>query len=297
MSREQNIAALPRLHEVIGDVTLDSASLHGQNLRTARVLHDLLDYYEAPATADHTIVFALAQTKDVVRFYGASESGSAKHARLTTIMPAGREVTWRSDSLVETLHISIDDAILRRHINDTLDIDPASVDVLDTMGNVDDQIAKLAPMILRQIHDPTPATKLMLDGFEQVVAAHLITHYSSSSRTIPSARTLDDASLDRVMDYMRGHLEEDISLEDLASHTTLSLFSFARAFKAATGTSPHQMLLAERIARTAELLRNTETPLAEIAYAVGFSSQSHMTTTFARHMGVTPGRYRKDLRS
>ncbi|MEL6215948.1 MAG: AraC family transcriptional regulator, partial [Pseudomonadota bacterium] len=118
-----------------------------------------------------------------------------------------------------------------------------------------------------------------------------------STASLPeTVGALDAHTLARVVDYMRSNLECDLSLEDLAAHTSMSLYSFARAFKNATGTSPHQMLLAERIARGAELLRNTDMPLAEIAYAVGFSSQSHMTTTFAKHIGVTPGRYRREDR-
>lgn len=286
-----------RFFDNLGDRMKRGDLIEGSNLRAARVLHRPLDYETVAPSRDHCLVFSLRQHSDVRRYYDGNLSGVSKQLRTTTILPAGRETGWSAEAETEVLHVYLDDAVLRRHIGDTHDIDPASVAVMDTMGAADDHIAQLAPMILRQVSDPTPVTKLMLDGFEQIVAAHLISRYSSTASEPESVRALDAGTLSRVMEFMRANLELDLSLEDLARHSSMSLFSFARAFKAATGTSPHQMLLAERVARVADLLRNGDMPLAEIAYAVGFSSQSHMTTAFAKHMGVTPGRYRKDCRS
>lgn len=271
--------------------------IEGSYLRAARILHrPLLDRDICPPSRDHTVVFSLRQECTVHRYYDGHLSGASSHIRTTSILPAGRTTGWGATLETEVLHVYLDDHVLRRHINDTHDIDPSSIDVLDTMGKTDEEISRLAPLILRQISDSTPVTKLMLDGFEQIVAAHLISRYASTPREPEAVGALDPKTLARVIQYMRDNLELDLSLEDLAEHTSMSLYSFARAFKAATGTSPHQMLLAERVARVAQLLRNDNMPLAEVAYAVGFSSQSHMTTTFAKHMGVTPGRYRQDCR-
>ncbi|MEM7644316.1 MAG: helix-turn-helix transcriptional regulator, partial [Pseudomonadota bacterium] len=69
-----------------------------------------------------------------------------------------------------------------------------------------------------------------------------------------------------------------------------------RAFKETTGQAPHQYLIDRRIARVKELLIAGEDGLVEIAYATGFSSQSHMTSTFRRRVGVAPGRWRAAIR-
>ncbi|MEL6215947.1 MAG: AraC family transcriptional regulator [Pseudomonadota bacterium] len=295
MSIEAGAAEPKRRSEMIEDVSLDARLLAGQNIRIAHVRHALLDNYIAEPTKDHCVGFSLRQHGPVNRFYGTRKSGTSEHIRTVSILPAGYASVWQCDEGSEVLQIYIDEEVLRRHINDTYDVDPCSIELLDTMGAADPLLARLAPLLLQQLAEPKQTTQLMLDGIEQVVAAHLIAQYSSSAPREECDQPLDKAELARVMDYMRAHLEDDISLEDLAAHTSMSLYSFARAFKATTGVSPYQMLLAERVACASDLLRNPEMTLAEIAYAVGFSSQSHMTTTFSKQMGVTPGRYRKEF--
>ena len=71
---------------------------------------------------------------------------------------------------------------------------------------------------------------------------------------------------------------------------------FSRAFKAATGTTPHQVLIERRVARARERLEHGTDPIVDVALECGFSSQAHMTSTFTRQLGVSPGRYRKERR-
>ncbi|MFD0202954.1 MULTISPECIES: helix-turn-helix transcriptional regulator [Saccharothrix] len=67
---------------------------------------------------------------------------------------------------------------------------------------------------------------------------------------------------------------------------------FGRAFKAATGTSPHRYVTQRRVERAAELLARTDLPIAEIALRVGLASQSRLTTVFRTAIGATPHTYR-----
>ncbi|MEM6411623.1 MAG: AraC family transcriptional regulator [Pseudomonadota bacterium] len=281
----------------IESVAQVTTSFNGRNLRVAHLQHPPLEGLEVGPSIDHVIVFSLVQPAAINRLYDGEVSGVNEIPRTTSILPAGRKTTWECPADTEVLHLYLDDAVLRRYAEENSKLDPAALDVHDTMGAADEFMGRLAPILLQHISKPTETTRLMVDGFEQLLAAHLIGQYSNANRPLTQQGALDPGSLSRVMEYMRSHLDADISLQDLAAQSTLSSFAFARAFKAATGTSPHQMLLAERVARAAQLLRTTKTPLAEIAYAVGFSSQSHMTTTFARQMGLTPGRYRNESRS
>jgi AraC family transcriptional regulator len=110
-------------------------------------------------------------------------------------------------------------------------------------------------------------------------------------------RALEPGQLRRVEDLLNDQLADDLPLTELALAVGLSPYQFARAFKAATGLPPHQWLMARRIERACELLAATQDALADIAYACGFASQSHMTDVFRAKLGVTPGRYRKERRS
>jgi len=57
--------------------------------------------------------------------------------------------------------------------------------------------------------------------------------------------------------------------------------------------TPYRFVIEKRIERAQDLLQNSELPIAEVAYACGFSSQQHLTTTLSRITGVTPMRLRQ----
>jgi len=91
-----------------------------------------------------------------------------------------------------------------------------------------------------------------------------------------------------TLEYIDENLGSPLSVEVLAQVTGLSGFFFAHAFTEMLGYSPHQYILDRRLARAREMITKSKSSLAEIAYAVGFSSQSHMTSTFCKRLGVTP---------
>ena len=72
----------------------------------------------------------------------------------------------------------------------------------------------------------------------------------------------------------------------------MSTFHFAREFKRATGTTPHQHLIKFRVERAKALLADSRLPLAEVGLRTGFSHQSHFTRLFHRLTGTTPQSYR-----
>ena len=67
---------------------------------------------------------------------------------------------------------------------------------------------------------------------------------------------------------------------------------FGKAFSRTAGMTLHSYVLVRRMRQPRELLVKSDRPLADIAEAMGFSSQSHFTTAFPERTGVTPGRYR-----
>jgi AraC family transcriptional regulator len=105
-------------------------------------------------------------------------------------------------------------------------------------------------------------------------------------------RALQKWRLKRVMQYIESRLSARITLADMAAVAGLSRMHFASQFRAATGLRPHEFLLRRRVRRAEELLKNTAMPIAEIALAVGFQTQAHLTTVFKRFVGCTPGRWR-----
>ncbi len=99
--------------------------------------------------------------------------------------------------------------------------------------------------------------------------------------------------LKRATDFMMANLAEPIGLADMAAAAGLSRMHFAAQFRVATGLQPHEYLQRRRIERAQELLLNSDLPLVEIAFEVGFKTQSHFTTVFLRVVGQTPNVWRQ----
>jgi AraC-like DNA-binding protein len=103
---------------------------------------------------------------------------------------------------------------------------------------------------------------------------------------------LSPAAMRRVRGYVDAHLGASMDLATLAGVAGVSIHHFARGFKQSAGVTPHHYLTQKRVERAQDLLAHTNLALSEIAYAVGFSDQSHLARHFRQMLGVTPGQFR-----
>ena len=106
-------------------------------------------------------------------------------------------------------------------------------------------------------------------------------------------RTLSNREWALVATYIGDQLDGDLSLASLARVAGMGQHAFIRAFTARCGHSPHQFILRKRVASARILLADPSLSLAEVALRVGFADQAHMTSTFSRLTGETPGRLRR----
>jgi AraC family transcriptional regulator len=104
-------------------------------------------------------------------------------------------------------------------------------------------------------------------------------------------RHLPAVALKRVLDYLNDNLAESVSLADLAAVAHVSVFHFARQFRAAVGEAPHRYVIRQRVERAKMLLRQGRFSLAQVATAVGFADQCHFNRHFKRLVGETPGQF------
>jgi AraC-like DNA-binding protein len=114
--------------------------------------------------------------------------------------------------------------------------------------------------------------------------------------SIPARGGLPPRALRQVREHVWAHVEQKISIQALASLVGLSKFHFCRAFKRSEGITPLRFVLRCRVTRVVHLLTTTELPISRIAFAAGFSDQSHCTRRFRELIGITPSRYRWLLR-
>jgi AraC family transcriptional activator FtrA len=100
-----------------------------------------------------------------------------------------------------------------------------------------------------------------------------------------------------LLDWIVEHLDEPLTVAALAGRARMSPRSFARHFRAATGTTPHRWLLDQRLQRAELLLETTAVAVDVIAHRVGFGSADTLRHHFARRRGTTPSTHRTAFRT
>src|SRR5260221_175476 len=126
-----------------------------------------------------------------------------------------------------------------------------------------------------------------------MLRVHLIVNASGARRIDSADGVRSRRKLRRVIEYIMESLESRLTLERMAAAVHLSPYHFARQFKAATGSPPHQYVIARRVERAQHLLRaDGEIGVTDVALRVGFSDQSKLSLQFKRIAGFTPGQLR-----
>jgi transcriptional regulator GlxA family with amidase domain len=97
----------------------------------------------------------------------------------------------------------------------------------------------------------------------------------------------------RVQMFVAENLACPLRIGDIARSVQLSPFHFARAFRSATGETPHAFVTRMRMEQAQRLLRHGTQPLREIAFSVGYHTQAHFSGVFRTHAGMTPGEFRR----
>ena len=132
-------------------------------------------------------------------------------------------------------------------------------------------------------HSPLEAFEATAALLEELALRHAAPADAPRARHCPRG-------VGRVADYLREHVSENLSLDDLAHVAQMNRFVLLRQFREAIGMTPHQYQRIHRVL-LAKLHLRSGMPLAEIATACGFADQSHLTREFKRRTGVTPSAF------
>ena len=216
------------------------------------------------------------------------------------LIPGGNEPSearWStlSGEPMQTLHLHLDSDLLAHTAGEVADADPARLALTARAGFQDPLLTQIGLALWRELEQPTFAGKLYAQTAAQMLAVHLLRHYTSvgADLKVPT-QGLTRRQISQVTDFVLAHLNQDLPLTALAQQVGFSPYHFTRLFRQTTGESPHQFVLRQRIERAQRLLKDADMPLAQVALESGFASQSHLTQVFKRHVGLTPATYRKD---
>jgi AraC family transcriptional regulator len=173
---------------------------------------------------------------------------------------------------------------------------PAAANALSPQLVIEDaQIAALLTSMKLEVSQGCCGGRLYAQSLSVALAAYLENRFSLAARDNRSHKRFSHSQAKRLVDYITANLASDLSLSDLADLVQMSPRQFFRFFSSTFGSTPHQYLLKERVRRAKELLSGGSLPV-EIAYSLGFSNQSHFTQVFRKMTGVSPGRFRHEVR-
>ena len=115
--------------------------------------------------------------------------------------------------------------------------------------------------------------------------------YAELSAVVP-----EDDGFGPVLDWMREHLDESLSLDEIARGAGFTLRTFQRRFRQQTGLSPLRWLTQQRVTRARELLETTDLSVEQVATRSGLGSAANLRKHLGRLLQTTPRAYRATFR-
>ena len=208
---------------------------------------------------------------------------ASRHSMFFT--PAGAPVRWRKASPSRHLNIYFSACLhaeepgLAGHLQD---VGPMFNVSLPGSGALLEQLAA-------EVAAPGPFADEAVDSLARVLLVMLARRRGRA----PSAQALSPQVLRRLEGYVEANMQRRILVADLAAVAGVPPEVFAKAYVRFTGRSPYQFVLAMRVERAVQLLRQSRLGLAEVAAACGFSSQQHMTHVLTDRLGSAPAIVRR----
>lgn len=266
------------------DVVFEHRRHDASALAYAPFDHHLISIHTGdPITLEHTVD-------------GRSQSARMRPGSVVLI-PAGRATSWRSNDTAEFLNLQISPAFFERIAAQAGGLASDQCELADTVAALDSRLNFLGQLLATESHARTPNGSLYADSLATAVAVHLLRNYTHTTPTqTTTAGKQCTTQLRRVVAYIHDHSMHDIRLAELAELAGLSPNYLVTQFHQLTGLPPHQYLLKVRVARAQQLLARGNRSISEVATAVGFLDQSHLTRHMRRLSGITPAAFRRQQR-
>jgi AraC family transcriptional regulator len=153
-------------------------------------------------------------------------------------------------------------------------------------------IRDLAIRLRQAVRHPGPAQALFVDGIAVTMLGAILEAAADrpATRRRPS-RTATDAAL-AARDVLDARLDRPVGLAELAAAVQLSPYHLHRTFRQVVGCTPHQYHARARLRRAADMLIETDLPVASVAAQAGYQSAARFSRAFREHTGYTPAQYR-----
>jgi AraC family transcriptional regulator len=209
-----------------------------------------------------------------------------------TLFPAGTpyRVVW--DRPVELMMIGFNPSLIQQKAWEINGRNGSESEIFSRHKLNDPLIHQISLALKTELNTNECVDRLYTESLIDTLLLHLLRRSVSAS---DFKQGLPPAKLQKVLNYIRENITNNLSLAELATIAQVGSHHFANLFKRSTGLSPYQYVIQQRLAKAQELLKTTNRSIVEIAIESGFANQSHLTTVFQKNLSITPKKYRDRL--
>ncbi|MGH7754666.1 MAG: helix-turn-helix domain-containing protein [Vulcanimicrobiaceae bacterium] len=201
------------------------------------------------------------------------------------IIPAGAHTVWEFNGVAAFVEVRLSPALVRSAA-DEMGLNAARCALEPQLGIRDPKIEHVLWALKAELEGDAPQGRMYAESLGMALAAHLLRRYLPPDR--PTEGGLSQRRLQRVLDYIRENIAQDLSLAELAGVAEVSTSHFKLLFRKSVGMPAHQYVIRTRVEHATELLLGERLPLCEVALLAGFANQSHLTRCMRRMTGRTP---------
>lgn len=207
------------------------------------------------------------------------------------IFSANESISTQAYGNAEFMLLSINPNLLVLVTDGDLCLD--QIEIMSQLFGHDPLIYHMGLELKRELEFAQTDSYLYAESMATALATHLIRRYTTRNALIKNySGGLPSHKLKTAIAYIHDHLEQTISLTEMADVVQMSPHYFASLFKQSLGVAPYQYVTQCRIERAKQLLTCSEFTIVEVCHQVGFQSQSHFTKVFRQHTTLTPKAYR-----
>jgi AraC family transcriptional regulator len=247
------------------------------------------------AFADHALGVYLSGRHRIRREMAGRPIEGWSDPGTVNLTPRNVEATWQASGPSRAIVLLIPDAFVSRVISEHWEADSRNVEIIPKFLSHDPVIQGVVSRLALEAQSGAPPERLYAESACEFLAHHLIHSYSTLSAPPPRASGgLPPRRLKLILDYIEENLAQPIAVRQLGELAGISTRHFERAFRQAIGVPPHAYVVRQRVAHAQNLLLSEPgLTIDEIAVRAGFSSSSHLSSTFHRQTGYSPIAFRR----
>lgn len=208
------------------------------------------------------------------------------------LFPAGSRSSWQIGGQFEFFHFYFNDLDVARCAEETWDADPDTRQ-LSELYHAEDAVLAQAGKLLALSDWQAPGQTMAMDHLAQWLLLQVVSRHSRVRHALPEVTGQLSVRYRRMLqERIHAHLDQSLTLADMASWVNLSPYHFARLFRATFGCAPYQYVQEQRLILARDRLRNSRDKITAIALSSGFNDSSQFSRAFKSRFGITPSAYR-----